>query len=38
MYEKTKILALSNEEKKAEDEGEEEDNPEFDSENGFWRY
>jgi hypothetical protein len=29
---------MTYEEKKAEDEGEEEENPEFDSENGFWRY
>jgi hypothetical protein len=29
---------MTYEEKKAEDEDEEEENPEFDSENGFWRY
>jgi hypothetical protein len=29
---------MTYEEKKAEDEDEEEENPEFDSENGFYRY
>jgi hypothetical protein len=29
---------MTYEEKKAEDEDEEEENPEFDSEEGFWRY
>jgi hypothetical protein len=29
---------MTYEEKDAEDENEEEENPEFDSDNGYWRY
>ena len=29
---------MTSEEKEAEDEGEEEENPEFDSDKGYWRY